>query len=72
MSKFWKIGSRVDTLSYYAAAPNRETAVKLVERMTGPMNPNAVIAKELQDPPEGYKLSGTIPCLMEEDPEYEG
>ena len=72
MSKFFQVGSRQDSLSYIAAAPNRETAIKLVEAMTGPMNPAAVLCKELSTYPPGYKLTGQIPCLMEEDPEYDG
>lgn len=72
MSKFWKIGSKQDSLFYYAAAPNRETAVALVEKMTGPMNPNQRVVQELPDKPDGYLLTEDIPCLLEEDPEYDG
>lgn len=72
MSKIWKVGSKQDTLFYVAAAPNWETAAKLVESMTGPMNPNQRVIQELPEAPPGYKLSGQIPCLMEEDPDYDG
>ena len=47
MSKMWKVGSKQDSLSYYAAAPNRETAIKLAEALTGPMNPGQVVCSEL-------------------------
>lgn len=72
MSKFFKIGSKQDTLAYYVAAPNRETAISIVEKWTGPQNPNNRLVQELPAPPEGYKLTGQIPCLLEEDPDYEG
>lgn len=72
MSKFWKVTSPPNELAYYASAPNKETAVKLVEGMTGPMNPNSVVLKELTELPPGYMLSGPIPCLLDEDPDYEG
>jgi hypothetical protein len=71
MSKFWKIGSRQDSLFYYAYAPNRETAIKLAEAFTGPMNPNNRVTVELPAMPAGYKLGGQVPCILEEDPESE-
>ena len=72
MSKIFKVGSKQDTLVYYAAAPNREMAIHLVEQWTGPMNPSNRVVVEVPVPPPGYKLTGQIPCLMEEDPEYDG
>ena len=70
--KIWKVGTKQDSLSYYAMAPNRETAVHLVEKMTGPMNPSSRVVTELPRRPEGYKLTDQAPCLLEEDPDYEG
>jgi len=72
MSKIFKVGSKQDTLAYYVAAPNRETAIHLVEKWTGPQNPAVRVVVELPAPPDGYKLTGAIPCLLEEDPDYEG
>lgn len=72
MSKYWQVGSKQDTLYYYVAAPNRETAISLVERMTGPQNPNNRVIKELPMVPAGYKLIEQVPCILEEDPDYEG
>lgn len=71
MSKFWRIGSKGDTLAYTVAAPNWETANAIVERLVGPQNPSNRTIKELPSMPPGYKLSGSPPCLLEEDPEAE-
>jgi len=71
MSKFFKIGTLEDTLQLYAAAPDRNTAIRLAEALTGPMNPSRVKVAEIPAPPPGYKLTGQIPCLMEEDPDYD-
>jgi hypothetical protein len=70
MSKIWKIGSDVDTLSYIVAAPNRETAVATLERLTGPQNPARRRVTELPGVPPGYIAAES--GLLEEDPEYDG
>lgn len=70
MSKFWKIGSKDDSLYYYAAAPNRDMAIKVVTDMVGPLKHGTIF--ELGGLPDGYMLDGQIPCLVVEDPEYEG
>jgi hypothetical protein len=70
MSKIWKIGSKDDTLSYYVAALNRETAAKVVQDMVGPLKHGTI--QELPETPAGYKLDGQIPCILVEDPDYEG
>lgn len=72
MSKFWKIGTPQDTLGYYVAAIDRQSAIKVVEALTGPQNPSVIRVAELPDKPAGYKLSGQIPCFLEEDPDYDG
>lgn len=70
--KFFRIGSKVDSLSYYVAALNRDQAIATVERITGPQNPNQRVVTELSQMPDGYKLSEAVPCILEEDPEWEG
>lgn len=71
MSKIFKIASDVDTLAYYVAAPNRETAVATVERLMGPQNPSRRKVTELTEAPAGY-IVPTGTGILEEDPEYDG
>ena len=53
--KYWKIGNRDDTLSWYAIAPNKEMAIKVVEDLMGPQNPSKRIVQELPACPAGYR-----------------
>jgi hypothetical protein len=59
MIKYFKIGNRDDTLSWFAQAPNREMAIKVVEDLMGPQNPSRRIVVELPSCPEGYTVPGT-------------
>jgi len=72
VSKIFKVGSKADSLFYYVAAPNRDTAIHLVEKMTGPQNPSQRVVVELLERPPGYLQSDLPPCILEEDPEYDG
>lgn len=54
MSKYWKYGSRDDSLAYYVMAPNREMATKVVEDLVGPQNPSRRLVTELPGCPDGY------------------
>jgi hypothetical protein len=54
MSKYWKIGNSDDTLWWFAYAPNKEMAVKVVEDLMGPQNPARRIIHELPSCPAGY------------------
>lgn len=69
MIKFWKIGNRDDTLSWYAQAPNREMAIKVVEDLMGPQNPSRRLVTELPGLPEGYKLDSDVPQILSESEE---
>jgi hypothetical protein len=69
MSKFFRVGNRVDTLAYYVLAPNRETAIKVVEDLTGPMNPSRAVVTELSECPEGYTAAGEEPQILMESEE---
>lgn len=72
MSKFFKVGSKDDSLFYYVAAANRDTAIHTAEKLSGPMNPNRRVVTELPEMPKGYLLGDQLPCILEEDPEYDG
>jgi hypothetical protein len=69
--KFWKIGSREDTLGFYACADTSEQAVSLVEALIGPQNPARRVVRQLPECPKGYRLSGLEPCLLEESDDDE-
>lgn len=46
--KYWKIGSAGHALSYYAFAPNRDSAIKQVEIVLGGHNPSKLLVKEIR------------------------
>ena len=48
MSKYWKIGSAGHALSYYAFAPNRDSAIKKVDSVIGGLNPAKILVKEIR------------------------
>lgn len=69
--KFFSIRSRDDSLAYYVVAINEQQAVKTVESLTGPMNPAHRKVVELPEAPKGYVFTDQIPCILEEDTEYD-
>jgi hypothetical protein len=70
MSNFWKIGSKEDTLCYYVAALTREQAITEVQKLTGPLKHGTI--QQVPERPKGYVLTGQVPCILDEDPEYDG
>lgn len=70
MSNIWKIGSKDDSLAYYVAATTRDSAISEVQKITGPLKHGTI--RQLPETPPGYMLTGPIPCILEEDPEYDG
>jgi hypothetical protein len=73
MTKYWKVGTKEDRLSYYVVAPNRNVAIRLVEQIVGPFNPSRVLCTELPQAPRGYNITGDLSqSVLEEDPDYEG
>jgi len=72
MTKYWKVGTKEDSLFYYAVAPNRNVAIRLVEQIVGPFNPSRVLCTELPQAPRGYKVTGDASqSVMDEDPDSE-
>jgi|GEM_PF-2235637 len=72
MIKYWKVGTKDDTISYYAVAPNRNVAIRLVEQISGPFNPSRVLCTELPQAPRGYKITGDVSqSVLDEDPDSE-
>lgn len=64
MTRFWKVGSRDDTLAYYVLAPNKEMAAKVVEDLIGPQNPSRRLITELPACPEGLTVEGDQPQIL--------
>jgi hypothetical protein len=69
--KYWKVGTKEDSLFYYAVAPNRNVAIRLVEQIVGPFNPSRVLCTELPQAPKGYLQNPATQYVMEEDPDSE-
>jgi len=70
MIKYWKIGSRSDELSYFVAAPTRDAAVAVVEKLMGPQNPSQRLVQELPGAPRGFVIpEDEQPALLQEDPD---
>jgi hypothetical protein len=68
MSKYFKVGSRDDDLAYFVIAPDRGTAIKVVEEFTGPIKPSLLKITELPGCPEGYIVSGgNVPQILTEE-----
>ena len=72
MTRYWKVSMPENTIAYYAVAPNRGVAIRLVEQFTGPMNPSRVECIELPQVPKGYLQAPATQYVMDEDPDYEG
>jgi hypothetical protein len=66
LNKYFKIGNRDDTLAWFAQAPNREMAIKVVEDLTGPQNPSRRIVTELPQRPHSYAAEGDAAQILTE------
>lgn len=55
---YFKVSAKGYTLAYYAEAPNKETAVRKVERLSGPIKASERVVREVtkQDIPEGETI----------------
>ena len=71
MSKYYSISTREDALRYFVFAPTPEVALKVVENLTGPMNPSGRIITLLPVCPAGYAPveAGSPPQFLEEAPD---
>jgi hypothetical protein len=70
MSKYWSIRSRVDALPFYAFAPSKEAAVRVVEALMGPMNPSHRTVAALAECPEGYRATSSEPHILDPDEDW--